>query len=52
MLAQDSMSPCDHNSEKGKEVSTDPSESVTAPETVMIIGSVTKETLLHQAGIF
>jgi hypothetical protein len=51
MLAQDSMRPCDHNSEKGKEVSTDPSESITEPETV-IIGSVTKETLLHQAGIF
>lgn len=51
MPAQDSMKPCDHNSGKLKEASTDLSDSVTAPEAVTV-GSVSKEMLLPQAGNF
>lgn len=51
MPAQDSMRPSEHSSGKGKEASTDLSDSVMAPEAA-IIGSVSKETLPPQAGNF
>ncbi|XP_078155791.1 G2484-1 protein isoform X2 [Carex rostrata] len=48
MPAQDSMRPSEHSSGKGKEASTDLSDSVMAPEAANI-GSVSKETLPPQA---